>query len=168
MLWFFPLYVYFLMDYLLCIFRYIKLYSVILLLNSCALNYGISSNVKIHFSSQNQINQTQIKNNTILAQVANTDASRQQGLMNIKNLDKDNGMLFVFDSVDIHCFWMKNTFIPLSIAFIDEKKSIIDMYDMKPQDETPICPKKPSLYALEVNQGWFMQHNIATDSKLLF
>ena len=77
-----------------------------------------------------------------------------------KELPEDFGMIFVWDSKKIQCMWMRNTFVPLSVAYIDNLGEIIDIYDMVPLSKTPVCSKKPVLYALEVNQGWFKKKGI--------
>lgn len=77
-------------------------------------------------------------------------------------------MLFVFDSPGEWGFWMKNTFIPLSIAFIDSEKKILNIEDMQPHDLRLVQPKGDVLYALEVNQGWFARHSITPGAVLVF
>ncbi len=99
-------------------------------------------------------------------ELACTDAQKQQGLMHRSQLDKDQGMLFVFDREQILSFWMKNTLIPLSIAYIDAKGKIIDIQDMKPLDQSPHPSKELAQYALEVNQGWFQEHQIKVNSSI--
>jgi uncharacterized membrane protein (UPF0127 family) len=69
-------------------------------------------------------------------------------------------MLFVFDDVASHCFWMKNTPLPLTIGFIDEAGKLINTVDMAPFDESSHCPIKPAKYALEMNKGWFVKHHV--------
>ena len=97
-------------------------------------------------------------------ELACTDAQKQQGLMNRSQLGKDQGMFFVFEREQILSFWMKNTLIPLSIAYISAEGKIIDIQDMKPLDQTPHPSKEVAQYALEVNQGWFQEHQIKVDS----
>jgi uncharacterized membrane protein (UPF0127 family) len=83
-----------------------------------------------------------------------------QGLMHRRMLPENRGMLFVFPNVAYHGMWMKNTFIPLSVAFIDDKGVIINIEDMQPQTLNAHCAKKSARFALEMNQGWFRQKNI--------
>ena len=97
----------------------------------------------------------------IRAEVVATEHERQVGLMNRTNLPAQAGMLFVFEAPAQHCFWMKNTLLPLSIAFIDDAGKITDLADMKPQSEDSHCPSRPIRYALEMNQGWFRSHGVA-------
>ena len=96
----------------------------------------------------------------ITAEVAATPEERAQGLMNRFSLQPDNGMLFVFERPEPLAFWMKNTFIPLSIAFISADGKIINIEDMKPQSEESHWSKGPALYALEMKKGWFAERGI--------
>lgn len=93
-------------------------------------------------------------------EVAATPAARNQGLMFRESLPPDHGMLFVFDHVSMTCFWMRNTPLPLSIAFIDDAGRIINLRDMQPLSDTDHCPEEPMRYALEMPQGWFHQYGI--------
>jgi uncharacterized membrane protein (UPF0127 family) len=97
----------------------------------------------------------------IHAEVAATQSTRAQGLMLRKTMAQGAGMLFVFDASAIHCMWMKNTLIPLSVAFMDERGRIVNIADMKPLDETSHCAARPARFALEMNQGWFKKRGIA-------
>ncbi|MGP1678613.1 MAG: DUF192 domain-containing protein [Burkholderiales bacterium] len=96
----------------------------------------------------------------IHAEVAGTPATRSQGLMRRKAMAQGAGMLFLFDESATHCMWMKNTLIPLSVAFIDERGQIVNIADMQPLDETSHCASRPARYALEMNQGWFKKRGI--------
>jgi uncharacterized membrane protein (UPF0127 family) len=91
----------------------------------------------------------------IRAEVANTFESRAQGLMFRKYLGPNEGMLFVFPSPDVQCMWMKNTLIPLSVAFMDAQGKIISISEMQPQTETSHCASAPAKFALEMSGGWF-------------
>ncbi|MDH0092239.1 DUF192 domain-containing protein [Achromobacter mucicolens] len=102
----------------------------------------------------------------IRAEVADTDATRRDGLMFRRELPGNDGMLFVFDRPDVQCFWMRNTLLPLSIAFIADDGTIVNIEDMAPQTEDPHCAKKPVRYALEMAQGWFDAHGISAGKKL--
>jgi hypothetical protein len=102
----------------------------------------------------------------IEAEVAATDRDRQLGLMNRREMPPQRGMLFVFDHENTHCMWMRNTLLPLSVAFIDAKGVIINIEDMKPQTEDNHCAKIPARYALEMNAGWFAQRGIKPGMKL--
>jgi uncharacterized membrane protein (UPF0127 family) len=96
----------------------------------------------------------------IKAEVAANDAERQQGLMFREKMGSNEGMVFLFDRPAEVCMWMKNTLIPLSVAFLDEKGKIINIEDMQPQTTDSHCTRKPARYALEMNLGWFRQKNI--------
>ena len=102
----------------------------------------------------------------IEAEVAADAQNRQVGLMNRKAMPPQRGMLFVFTEKNTHCMWMRNTFIPLSVAFIDEEGVIINIEDMQPQTEDNHCAKVPARYALEMNLGWFVQRAIKPGTKL--
>jgi uncharacterized membrane protein (UPF0127 family) len=102
----------------------------------------------------------------IRAEVANTMATRMQGLMHRKSMPQGSGMVFVFEETAAHCMWMKNTFIPLSVAFIDETGVIVSISDMTPHSEQSHCAARPARYALEMNKGWFAQRGIKPGAKL--
>lgn len=93
-------------------------------------------------------------------EIADTDTERQRGLMERTALGENRGMLFVFDSEQTRSFWMKNTLIPLSVAYINSEGRIIDIQDMQPLDETSHPSAEPAQYALEVNQGYFAEHGV--------
>jgi len=99
---------------------------------------------------------------TIRVEHAATPETLSEGLMNRTALAAGTGMLFELGEPDIHCFWMKNTLIPLSIAFIDRDGRIIDIQDMRPQSLDPHCPPTPITRALEMNQGWFARAGVRT------
>jgi len=98
----------------------------------------------------------------VKAEVARTDAQRAQGLMFREKLPGNAGMVFVFDTPATQCMWMKNTPLPLSVAFIDADGKVVNIVDMQPQTLDSHCSTKgvPVLYALEMNQGWFRQRHI--------
>ena len=96
----------------------------------------------------------------IRAEVAADFSTRAQGLMYRKSLAPNAGMLFIFDANDIYCMWMKNTLIPLSVAFLDERGAIINIEDMQPHSEESHCAARPARYALEMSRGWFAQRGI--------
>jgi uncharacterized membrane protein (UPF0127 family) len=102
----------------------------------------------------------------IQAEVASTEPAREKGLMFRKEMPANAGMLFVFDQKAGHCFWMKNTDLALSIAFIADDGTIVNIEDMKPQTEDNHCPKAAVRYALEMNKGWFSQKGIKTGAKI--
>jgi uncharacterized membrane protein (UPF0127 family) len=102
----------------------------------------------------------------IHAEVANTYENRMQGLMYRKTLGANDGMLFVFTEDDKHCMWMKNTLVPLSVAFIDAKGRIVSIHDMEPQTENSHCSAGVARYALEMNKGWFKSKGITAGAQL--
>ncbi|MFV0680613.1 DUF192 domain-containing protein [Ottowia sp.] len=102
----------------------------------------------------------------IEAQVAATPAQRQIGLMHRQNMLAHEGMLFVFEQPGVQCFWMKNTLIPLTAAFVADDGTIVNLADMKPLDESSHCSAKPVRYVLEMNQGWFAQRHLKAGIKL--
>jgi hypothetical protein len=104
----------------------------------------------------------------IWVDVAKTPEERNHGLMGRKHLGKDEGMLFIFETEDYHGFWMKDTVIPLSIAFIDQDGRIVSITDMRPQTLDSHVPPRPILYALEMNRGWFSSHGIKTGDVVRF
>ena len=91
----------------------------------------------------------------IRAEVADDDSERQIGLMHRPSMGANDGMLFVFEQPGVQCFWMRNTLIPLSAAFIDDRGGIVNIEDMKPQTDDSHCSKKPVRFVLEMNKGWF-------------
>ena len=102
-----------------------------------------------------------INGQKVVAEVVSTPEQRATGLMNRFSLQPDHGMLFVFEQPQPLGFWMKNTFIPLSIAFIDVDGKIVNIEDMRPQDESTHWSRGIALYALEMKQGWFAVKKIA-------
>jgi uncharacterized membrane protein (UPF0127 family) len=97
---------------------------------------------------------------SLKAEAAISDDERARGLMKRKNLPEGEGMLFVFDRDHILSFWMKDTLIPLSIAFISHDGRILEIRDMRPGDLTPVRSSRSARYALEVPQGWFGRSGI--------
>ncbi len=100
------------------------------------------------------------------AQVAASPQERQTGLMHRKDMPQHEGMLFVFEQPAQQCFWMKNTLLPLTAAFVDDDGTIVNLVDMKPQTLDSHCSVKPVRYVLEMNQGWFAKKNIKAGAKL--
>lgn len=100
----------------------------------------------------------QIGGTRLKAEYARSPDERARGLMERTELPANHGMLFRFDDFRRHCLWMKNTPLPLSAAFMDEQGRIVDVIDLEPLDKTIRCSREPARYALEVNQGWFRQH----------
>lgn len=102
----------------------------------------------------------QIASQRVVAEVAADDASRSKGLMFRERLAPNHGMLFVFPEATQTCFWMKNTPLPLTVAFIDASGTITNLADMQPLSLESHCALAPALYALEMEQGWFVRNGI--------
>lgn len=100
------------------------------------------------------------------AQLALTPQQRQIGLMLRKDMPQHEGMLFVFEQAAPQCFWMKNTLIPLTAAFILDDGTITNLADMKPMTTQSHCSTKPVRYVLEMNQGWFTKKGIKAGARL--
>jgi hypothetical protein len=103
---------------------------------------------------------------SIQAEVAATDASRQHGLMGRTALAEQAGMLFVFPRDDRHCMWMENTLIPLAVAFLDAEGRILNSAEMTPRSRQIHCAGGPARYALEMNGGWFGRRNVPAGARL--
>jgi uncharacterized protein len=101
-----------------------------------------------------------IAGHKLTAEVAASNPERMQGLMNRRMMPENRGMLFVFTEETQHAMWMKNTYIPLSVAFIDSKAIITNIEDMKPHTEDVHPATRPVRYALEMNVGWFAKRGI--------
>jgi uncharacterized protein len=102
----------------------------------------------------------------IRAEVVADDGARAQGLMHRKHLAPNAGMLFIFDEHAIHCMWMRNTLIPLSVAYLDDRGAIVNIEDMEPQTDASHCAAQPVKYALEMNRGWFAARGLMPGSRL--
>ena len=102
----------------------------------------------------------------IRAAVAQTPEQRQTGLMFRREMAQHEGMLFVFEQASAQCFWMKDTLLPLSIAFLADDGSVVNIADMKPQALDSHCSAQPVRYVLEMNQGWFAKRGIKPGSKI--
>ena len=103
---------------------------------------------------------------TLKAEIAADDRSRTIGLMNRFSLQPDHGMLFVFDQPQPLAFWMKNTYVALSIAYLDADGVILNILDMKPHDESTHPSAGLALYALEMKQGWFKERGIGAGDRV--
>lgn len=101
------------------------------------------------------------------AQVAQTPDQRSTGLMWRREMPGHEGMLFIFEQPSQQCFWMMNTLIPLTAAFIGDDGTIVNLADMKPQTTQPHCSARPVRFVLEMNQGWFAKRGIAAGFRLI-
>jgi len=99
-------------------------------------------------------------------QVAQTPEQRSIGLMFRKEMPQHEGMLFVFEQPATQCFWMKNTLLPLTAAFVSDDGTIVNLADMKPQTTDSHCSEKPVRFVLEMNQGWFAKKGLKAGSRL--
>ena len=102
----------------------------------------------------------------IRAEVAQPPAQQATGMMFRKEMGTNEGMLFVNAQAEVRCFWMRNTLIPLSIAFIDDDGRIVNIADMQPQSDASHCSAKPVRFALEMRQGWFAKRGVGPGARL--
>lgn len=102
----------------------------------------------------------------ISAQVAQTPEQRQIGLMHRRQMPDTEGMLFVFEQPATQCFWMKNTWLPLTAAFVADDGRVVNLADMQPQTTDSHCSAEPVRYVLEMNQGWFAKRGVKAGSRL--
>lgn len=98
---------------------------------------------------------------TVRAEVAETEEAREEGLMYRRNVPDGTGMLFVFEDEAVRSFWMRNTYVPLSVAFLDSSMRILNIEQMEPETEEYHDSEGPAMFALEVPRGWFEEHGIA-------
>lgn len=107
-----------------------------------------------------------VAGHVISVEVAATPPTRETGLMNRFSIPPDEGMVFVFHAPQPQAFWMRNTFMPLSIAFIDAEGTILNIEDMAPRTDDTHLSQGPALYALEMRQGWFKRNGIAPGARI--
>ncbi len=110
--------------------------------------------------------QLHIGRQKITVQLATTPLQRQIGLMHRATMPTNEGMLFVFDDDHVQCFWMKNTLLPLTAAFVDAQGTIVNLADMQPHSEQSHCSAKPVRYVLEMRQGWFRQRGFKAGAQV--
>ena len=122
----------------------------------------------VFFISSNTFSADEIKINNLLSniEVASNPNDRRKGLMFRKSLPEDHGMFFVWEYRKRQCMWMRNTYIPLNVAYIDTKGKILEIYEMLPLSEDSICSKKRVKYALEVNLDWFKSNNVQVGDQI--
>lgn len=102
----------------------------------------------------------------IRAELADRAATRMVGLMGRESLGPNEGMLFVFEDKAVHCFWMRNTPLPLSIAFLDDDGRVVNIEQMAPHSDDSHCPSRPVRFALEMEQGWFAKRGLRAGTSL--
>jgi uncharacterized membrane protein (UPF0127 family) len=110
--------------------------------------------------------QVKVAGHPLKVELAADDPQRMQGLMFRKSLGAEDGMLFVFDEVAYHSMWMKNTLIPLSVAFLDKDGVILNILDMEPQTLDSHMAAGPAVYAIETNKGWFAAKKVKPGDKV--
>ena len=122
----------------------------------------------VFFISFDGFSADEIKINDILnnIEVVSNSNERRKGLMFRKSLPENDGMFFVWDYKKRQCMWMKNTYIPLNVAYINSKGKILEIYEMLPMSEESICSKKRVKYALEVNLDWFKRNNVSIGDEI--
>lgn len=104
----------------------------------------------------------------VRAERADNEFRRRKGLMYRKSLGADRGMIFIFETEQHLAFWMRNTYIPLSIAYVDGRGVIREIYEMRPLDDTVTYPSKSMVkYALEMNRGWFAAHDVIPGCRIV-
>jgi uncharacterized membrane protein (UPF0127 family) len=107
-----------------------------------------------------------VNGHKLTAEVAHTEPARTRGLMYRRMLPENRGMLFVFPYAALHAMWMMNTYVPLSVAFLDERGVIVNIEDMKPQTRDTHAAAGPARFALEANLGWFRQRGIQPGARV--
>ena len=125
---------------------------------------GISIPLSVYGNSQ--IGILEIENNVISVELARTKKEHARGLMHRKSLGKYDGMLFIYKNNKTLCMWMKNTLIPLTVLFIDERGYVLEMQDMIPNTKTPHCSAYKGRFALELETSWLKSTNITLKSRI--
>lgn len=109
-----------------------------------------------------------VAGHTVRVEIADEADERQRGLMYRESLPEDQGMLFVYEDERDLSFWMRNTQLPLDIAFLDREGRIVDIQQLEPFDENSITTRSPAMYALEMNRGWFEEHGVEIGDRVRF
>jgi uncharacterized protein len=125
-----------------------------------ALSFAAAADVAFRTS------RVKVAGHELKVEVASTDEQRMQGLMYRRKLGRNDGMLFIFDEPAYHAMWMKNTLIPLSVAFIDANGEILNILDMEPQTLDTHMAAGPAIYAIETNKGWFAENKVKAGDKV--
>jgi len=110
----------------------------------------------------------EVGDHTVKAEIASTEAQRARGLMYRRSMGKNDGMLFVYPTAEPLSFWMKNTYLPLSIAYVSKSGVIVHIEDMQPLTTKSHPSPKPVPYALEMNQGWFEKNGVKVGDSVVF
>jgi uncharacterized membrane protein (UPF0127 family) len=138
-------------------------------LSTLGLTLGLSLTALAQTTGQpQQLPMTQLRAgmHLIQAEVARTPQEHAIGLMWRKEMPTNHGMIFAFPKAGVQCFWMKNTLLPLSVAFIDDNGRVVNIDEMKPQTEDSHCSAEPVRFVLEMNSGWFQKRGIKAGSKI--
>ena len=123
--------------------------------------------VTISVNANQSFIEASISDKTILLEVANTQALRSKGLMGIEELDDNQGMIFIWPGAARRCMWMKNTYIELSVAFINREKKIVEIFDLEPGSLDSVCSvNRDIIAAVEMNKGWFEKNRIELFSRI--
>ncbi|MEX0584171.1 MAG: DUF192 domain-containing protein [Natronospirillum sp.] len=112
------------------------------------------------------IQEFKLGEHTLTVEIVSTEAQRARGLMERESMAEYAGMLFVYPDHDHRCFWMQNTLIPLTLAFLSDDGLILQLVDMEPLSTQVHCSRAPVRYALELNQGWFDRNDVALGDQL--
>ena len=132
-------------------------------LESWLLSFAILVFFNTEVAASKEINIEKLLSNM---EIADNYSKRKKGLMYRDNIEKDFGMLFIWDNKRFQCMWMKNTFVPLDVAFIDRNGVITDIKPLTPHSLESVGSSKEVLYALEMNQGWFAENNIKVGDQI--
>ena len=117
-------------------------------------------------TNMNEMVEIEINGENYKFELANTQPTREKGLMFREKLDDDSGMLFVYSYENYRYFYMRNTFIPLDIAFLDKNLTVVSIKSMMPLDETTVASEKKAMYALEVNRGFFEKTGVKVGDEI--
>ena len=134
----------------------------------CSFGLNAQSGNKILNGFGSYPEQISVGGNLLSVDIADTNEKRAYGLMYRRSMPDSCGMLFVFESSEVQSFWMKNTYIPLSIAYINESGVIVTIKEMEPHNLIGVGSEYPVQYALEVNKGWFAKKNIKVGDSVDF
>lgn len=135
--------------------------SVKKFLNFILITFSVTSYADLEVSFEGKVAKLNVA-------VSNTNSSRKKGLMNQALLEKNSGMIFIWPTSKKHCMWMKDTPLPLSVAYLSSSGRILEIYDMVPFSEESICSNQKARMAIEVNQGWFSKNEIGIDDRINF
>lgn len=112
------------------------------------------------------VRELHVAGQALKVEVAATEAQRERGLMFRESMPADQGMLFIFDDPGYYAMWMKNTLIPLSVAYLDRDGKVLNILDMEPQTLESHMAAGPAVYAIETNKGWFERHHVKAGDKV--